>query len=199
MVGVGHGQMKCLKERYRRFEMTNDLTIPIAKYEISFIDDPYLRPSFVIYCCGCPHRCKNCQNKELQDAASPLCTQVQVEDVCNFIKMIDRNFIDCIVYLGGDFGLYKQQYYLISKAAKECGFQNILYTGYKFENLDYKFKKYTDIIIDGKYKEDQKQNIFPASKNQRIWQKISDNWVIINPIDLPINKEQAKQGGANEI
>ena len=53
--------------------------------------------------------------------------------------------------------------------------------------------------IDGKYKEDQKQDIFPASKNQRIWQKISDNWVIINPIDLPINKEQAKQGGANEI
>ena len=162
--------------------------IPIARYEFSYIDDPFLRPSLVIYCCGCPHNCPDCQNKELQSPTSEFCTQVHIKDICKMIKRTE--LIESVVYLGGDFGIYLPQYLVISKTAKKWGLHNILYTGFKFEEIDREFLKYTDVIIDGKYIKKLGQDKFPASKNQRVWVRQGGVWAVINPNILPINQQQ---------
>jgi len=145
-----------------------------------------LRPALVIYCCGCPHNCSDCQNKELQSITSEFCTQVHVKDICKIVKRTEM--IESVVYLGGDFGVYLPQYLIISEVAKQRGLYNILYTGFKFEEIDKKFLKYTDVVIDGKYIKKLKQDKFPASKNQKVWLRQKGIWAVIDPITLPINQ-----------
>ena len=162
--------------------------LPIAKFEIGFIDDPFLRPSLNIYVCGCWHKCKNCQNKELQDPDSELCQRYTLSQICQKIDTIKNSFVKSIVYLGGDFGFYPIRLFEISKFAHECNLANVFYTGFKLEDINPKYLAHIDVVIDGKYIEELKQDSFPASLNQRVWVKKEGRFVAIDPKILPINQ-----------
>ena len=163
------------------------MKLPIAKFEIGFIDDPMLRISLNIYVCGCWHNCSGWQNPELQEVENPFTTWYEIEDI---YKKIDNSLpiIESIVYLGGDFAYYPKALTKIAKYAQDKKLYNVLYTGFKIEDIEnQEFMKYMDVIIDGKYEESLKQDIFPASSNQRVFIKLKGEFIEVLPETLPIN------------
>lgn len=163
------------------------MKLPIAKFEVGFIDDPMLRVSLNIYVCGCWHNCSGCQNPELQKVENSYTVWYKLEDI---YRKIDESLplIESVVYLGGDFAYYPQELTEIAKYVENKKIYNVLYTGFVLEDIvNQEFMKYMDVIIDGKYEEKLKQDIFPASSNQRVFIKIDDEFVEILPKSLPIN------------
>ena len=78
---------------------------------------------------------------------------------------------------------YPNQLKKVSSYVKTLKLKTILYTGCLYELISKDILDATDVVIDGKFDIQKQQNIFPASKNQRIF--VNGN--IINPSILPIN------------
>jgi len=162
--------------------------LPIARFEVGFIDDPYLGISLNLYCCGCWHRCPGCQNPELQDPDSPLCKKLTVEEVIEEIKK-NVELIDSVVFLGGDFGYYPQQLRQISEIVKKrFNKRCVLYTGFTLEQLRPEVLDFIDIVVDGEYKQELHRDGFPASSNQRLWVKEGKKWKQVDSDTTPLSK-----------
>lgn len=159
----------------------------IPEVYFSFNDHPFRKPSFVLYFCGCPHKCKNCHSPELQNENYFGCQEVDCHSLLEIIKFyhnIYKKYVESLVLLGGDpvvYAKFLQEFLKDLKA--DLNFEVVLYTGFLFEDIDESLKDYVDIIVDGKYIDELKTNKFPASSNQRIFVKDkSDGWIDITSI-----------------
>ncbi|HDD43400.1 MAG TPA: 4Fe-4S cluster-binding domain-containing protein [Candidatus Desulfofervidus auxilii] len=164
------------------------MKIPFAGFEITFQDDPELESiGLSLFCCGCKKNCLFCQNPELQNPKN--CPLVDLNYILEEIKN-RLNLIDSIIFLGGDFAYYPRQLYYLAKKCKELNLKNILYTGFTFNYIKkFKYINYLDLIIDGKFLINYHiPGFFPASINQKIWKKINNEFVEVNPLNLPINQ-----------
>ena len=160
-------------------------TLPISSFEIVSNDDPTLETiSLTLFVAGCPRRCLNCQNPELQEVNSKnhkLLTLDQVKEIINDKLCL----IKSVTFCGGDFlPLYEIQLIELVKFCKSINLKTILYTGELFENINDYLKKDINIIVDGPYLHNKKTNRFPASSNQRCW----IDGQLINCDDLEINR-----------
>lgn len=123
---------------------------------------------------GCPHRCKGCHNPEAWDfEGGTLYNQDMV--IFEILKLIEENNIKRnLSILGGeplcpenaDFVLY------LTKVVKNVHpeIKIFCWTGYNIEELDTKYLKYIDTLIDGKFELDKRDITlkFRGSMNQRI-------------------------------
>lgn len=112
--------------------------IPVVHF--SFNDHPFRKPSFVVYFCGCPHRCRGCHSPQLQDPDFELCTEFSAEEFADLIlgyhgRMQGR--VKSLVLLGGDPVIYSEELERALRLVKESipSFEVVLYTGFLFEEI----------------------------------------------------------------
>ena len=134
---------------------------------------------------GCPHHCKGCHNQNLWDYGAG--QDIPIKTVINEIKEkinkngIMRNFS----VLGGE-PLDPQNIKDVLTVLKEirAAYPNIkiyLWTGYTLEELQERKEfdevlKYVDILIEGRFVEELKQNLpLRGSSNQRVFKVIRGN------------------------
>lgn len=139
----------------------------------SIVDGPGIR--FVVFTQGCPHYCKGCHNPKTHDVTAGYISQTD-----NLISAIKENpMIMGVTLSGGEPFLQSRQLVEFAKEVHAMGLDILTYTGYTFEELlankeknpyRYKLLEQTDILIDGKFIEEQKSLMlrFRGSKNQRI-------------------------------
>lgn len=135
---------------------------------------------------GCPHHCKGCHNQNLWDYDAG--QDIPIKTVINEIKEkinkngVMRNFS----VLGGE-PLDPQNIKDVLTVLKEvrAAYPNIkiyLWTGYTLEELQERKEfeevlKYVDILIEGRFVEDLKQNLpLRGSSNQRVFKVIRGNY-----------------------
>jgi anaerobic ribonucleoside-triphosphate reductase activating protein len=135
---------------------------------------------------GCPHHCKGCHNQNLWDYDAG--QDIPIKTVINEIKEkinkngVMRNFS----VLGGE-PLDPQNVKDVLTVLKEirAAYPNIkiyLWTGYTLEELQERKEfdevlKYVDILIEGRFVEDLKQNLpLRGSSNQRVFKVIKGNY-----------------------
>ena len=135
---------------------------------------------------GCPHHCKGCHNQNLWDYDAG--QDIPIKTVINEIKEkinkngVMRNFS----VLGGE-PLDPQNIKDVLTVLKEirAAYPNIkiyLWTGYTLEELQEKKEfdevlKYVDILIEGRFVEELKQNLpLRGSSNQRVFKVIRGNY-----------------------
>lgn len=177
--------------------------VPIATWEITSNDDPYMSISLSIYCAGCDRACPGCHSPDLQDPDNgKLVTATQVMDI--IVNRLD--LIESVVFLGGEWLRYKDDLQFLAHEVKRLDRKTILYTGYQFEEIPSAILDALDIVIDGMYREDLKpEYTFPASSNQRVFVKAKQEalfpdtndyrtdpecyHIVTHPSKLPINRE----------
>lgn len=135
---------------------------------------------------GCPHHCKGCHNQNLWDYGAG--QDIPIKTVINEIKEkinkngIMRNFS----VLGGE-PLDPQNIKDVLIVLKEirAAYPNIkiyLWTGYTLEELQERKEfdevlKYVDILIEGRFVEELKQNLpLRGSSNQRVFKVIRGSY-----------------------
>ena len=130
---------------------------------------------YVLYAQGCPHLCKGCHNPSTHSFEGG--EIMDVESITYDIKK--HPMLDGLTCSGGECFEQAEEFALIAKAVKAMGLNVWAYTGYTLEEiLQYKnersgwndFIKYIDVLVDGKYQEDNKdlELCFRGSSNQRI-------------------------------
>lgn len=135
----------------------------------SLIDGEGIR--VVVFTCGCPHKCKGCQNDMTWDIKNGI--KYNIEEVYFYIKSIlDKGNYDGITFSGGD-PLYQEKSVqkLIKLLRKYNPSLNIwLYTGYVYEDIqDNEILKDINTLVDGPFIESKKGKIrFRGSSNQRL-------------------------------
>ena len=108
---------------------------------------------YVIWVQGCPFNCKNCTTPE----SIPIVPNkmIEIEYIINSIS--DNKKIDGITISGGEPFLQASKLSKILQQVKNNRpeLTVIVYTGFKFNNLDWKEAKdllnYIDLLIDGQY------------------------------------------------
>ena len=134
----------------------------------------------VLWVSGCEHRCKGCQNQFAWDPDSG--EPFDEEDEKELMLAVKRNFIDGLTLSGGDpmFPANRDEIARICKAVKEETGKSIwMYTGYKMEEIsNEKVLKYLDVIVDGEFIEELKDDsyMWAGSTNQRIWRNVNGRW-----------------------
>lgn len=121
---------------------------------------------------GCSHHCKGCHNKLTWDADDGVIFDSNAED--ELFAALNKSYISGITFSGGD-PLYlgnREEVTRLAKKVKETTDKNIwLYTGYTYEEIkDLEVMKYIDVLVDGKFIEDLKDNKlhWKGSSNQRV-------------------------------
>lgn len=136
---------------------------------------------------GCPHHCSGCFNPETWDFNGGKLYNENVK--WQIIKAISANGIERNFSVLGGEPLAPQNIKMVEEivTAVRIAYPNIkifLWTGYDFENLKLNTIKYSkilsnvDIIIDGKFIEEQKDLSLKlrGSSNQNIWIKENNIW-----------------------
>lgn len=142
--------------------------VSFVKAELGFVDDPFGKISLNLFCAGCPFSCDGCQNPELKDPEYG--TFFSSRDLWKKIKeLVSSPIVESVVFLGGDWVIYSEVYFKISKKIRKLNKKTILYTGELFENLSPSIKQASDIIIDGKWNKNTTTGSFPPSSNQRVF------------------------------
>ncbi|MFH1643654.1 MAG: 4Fe-4S cluster-binding domain-containing protein [bacterium] len=136
----------------------------------SFIDVPD-KIAIAIYFSGCSIRCKNCQNKELWDKKNGTLTETT-----QLIKKIDTHpLAEYVVFLGGE--PTDQIDFLIDICKNIKNKKIAVYSGREFEILPKKLLDQINLIVCGPYRDDLfVANRWPASTNQRVFRKESEQW-----------------------
>lgn len=139
----------------------------------SIVDGPGIR--FTIFTQGCPHHCPGCQNPQTHDFNGGMITDTAV-----IIDKIKENpLLDGVTFSGGEPFCQCLPLCEIAKEVKNSGLNIVTFTGFTFEqllekadadNMYMELLKYTDILIDGRFIEEQKsmEASFRGSLNQRI-------------------------------
>ncbi len=139
----------------------------------SIVDGPGIR--YTVFTQGCPHKCFGCHNPQTHDFNGG--KQVKISSI---VDDISKNpLIKGVTISGGDpFVQAPQVVKLIDQLNSKGNYNIIVYTGYTYEQL-IKSSTYengfeellslTDILIDGKFDMEQKDNFIPfrGSSNQR--------------------------------
>ena len=138
----------------------------------SLVDGPGLR--YVIFTQGCPHRCPYCQNPETWDPdAGEEFTIRQVIRLMKKQKKAKRG----VTFSGGEPFLQAAELADLALAARDTGWDVVIYTGYTYEQLAEnncsgvkELLSVCDILIDGKYIHELRSIglQFRGSSNQRI-------------------------------
>ena len=145
----------------------------IARITTSFIDVPG-KIAIAIYFSGCSLRCKNCQNPELWDKKNG----IFVDEKFLLTKISVHPLAEFVVFLGGeptDQMSFLQ--ILCEKVKSACGKKIALYTGREFEFLPDSLKRNLDLVVCGPYRSELHVGGWPASSNQRVFRKDSEQWI----------------------
>ena len=162
------------------------MKIPLIGTEITLSDDTDITGiGLTIFTAGCPHMCKGCHNEQSWDVKNGVLTELQ--EIKSKIKK-SITLIKYICFCGGEPLLYKEAVVELSKFSKQYGLKVILYTGYRFEEIEDDILLNIDTIIDGRYEIELDTGKFPASENQNIY--VNGNKLSRQEIDtLQINKK----------
>lgn len=121
--------------------------------------------SLNIFFDGCSHEphCNGCHNPMLwtQDDSSE-CT---VEDV-NRVIGLNSDIVTHVAFMGGEPVDQARALFYINRYAKSIGLKTWLYTGFEYKHIPRNLQTEFNVIVSGRYDETQKQDGFPASKNQ---------------------------------
>ena len=123
-----------------------------------------------IWTVGCPHKCYHCSNPELW--ASDESKNIAVSDLIS--KLYDyKNKAGGVTITGGDPFFQAEELYELLKGLRKIGFKDILvYTGYTFKDLYYKYGNILsliDVLIDEPYIEALNNDVgIMGSDNQNI-------------------------------
>lgn len=135
----------------------------------SIVDGPGLR--LVLFFSGCPHHCFSCHNPQTwkKENGILLKEELIVEEI---FRKYNPDLHKGITFSGGDPLFQPESVLLISKIIKEKDTNiNIwCYTGYKFEEINPNHISYCNVLVDGPYIEELKDEslIFRGSSNQKI-------------------------------
>lgn len=140
--------------------------------EESIVDGPGIR--FVIFTQGCPHGCKGCHNPQTHDFSGG-----RDESIEKIVSMIDSNpLLKGVTLSGGEPFMQAKKLVKLLNKINNKELNVITYTGFTYEELIAKaddvngymeLLKASDILIDGKFELDKKQEglKFRGSSNQR--------------------------------
>lgn len=139
----------------------------------SIVDGPGIR--FTVFTQGCPHHCPGCQNPQTHDFNGGMITDTAVI----IDKILQNPLLDGVTFSGGEPFCQCGPLCEIAKKVKEAGLDIVTFTGFTFEqlleksdeeNMYIKLLEYTDILIDGRFIEEEKsmEAAFRGSLNQRI-------------------------------
>jgi anaerobic ribonucleoside-triphosphate reductase activating protein len=134
--------------------------------------NPYLLSTCEIYLSGCSKKCLNCHNVELQSYLFG--EQLNIEKLIIYLKEREK-FFSIISITGGEpLDQNASDFWLLIDSLKQ-NFPNKqywLFTSYIKEDIVSKFiLESFDYIKVGEYKEELKQEGFPASSNQKLLKK----------------------------
>ena len=149
-------------------------------FEFNISDGPYIGVS--VYTQGCPFHCEGCFNPETWDFdGGKEFTQETIDKICRALR---KDYMRRLSILGGEPltpEKYEMIYSLIEQALtyKNGDLWVWIWTGRKFEDLIKEAESnrllrdilvYTDFIVDGRFKLDERDITLPfcGSKNQRI-------------------------------
>ena len=143
------------------------MIMDVIEYTTS--DGPGFRTS--IYCSGCWHACKNCQNPQtwrLENGHA-----VDVEELYN---QVVRNEMADVTFSGGDPFYQPLGFAMLAKKIKETTNKTIwCYTGFVYEQIvnDPKLSvllPYIDVLVDGEFVQSLHDSdlLFRGSSNQRL-------------------------------
>jgi len=127
----------------------------------------------VLWTAGCSHGCKECQNPITWDPKGGLEFDEAAKE--EIFDELEKDYVSGITFSGGD-PLHESNRDQVAKLAKEIRekypMKTIwLYTGYLWEEIrDLDLVKYLDILVDGKFEVDKKdeQLHWKGSANQRV-------------------------------
>ena len=142
----------------------------IADYiQDSIVDGPGLR--FTLFCQGCPHRCKGCQNPGTHDPAGG--REAAVSDVV--AAMLSNPLTDGLTLSGGEPFSQVSDCAAIAREAKRAGLNVWCYTGFLFEDLirDPRCRELlenVDVLVDGPFVLEERSLTLKwrGSANQRV-------------------------------
>ncbi len=145
----------------------------------------------VLWVSGCEHRCLGCQNPITWDKNIGLLFDKKAKE--EIFDSLKKPYIQGITFSGGD-PLYASNINEITTLAKEIKAlfptKDIwLYTGYTWHEIkDLEIIKYIDILIDGKFKKDLKNDnlLWRGSSNQKVIDvknSINKNKIVLYTID----------------
>ena len=128
---------------------------------------------FGIWTVGCPRRCENCSNPELQ-VPNPA-KSIEVESVLNIVSQY-ANSIDGITVTGGDPLMQPEGLKELLVGFDAIGIHDVLvYTGYTIDEINRSAKlsgllTHIGVLIDGPYIDRLNDNrSIRGSSNQKIW------------------------------
>ena len=127
----------------------------------------------VLWVAGCNHACNECPNPITWDPDGGLLFDDSAKK--ELFEILDRDYISGVTFSGGD-PLFPGNREEITKLAKEIKDKYPtktlwLYTGYLFDEIkDLEVIKYLDVIVDGPFMIDKKNNQakWKGSDNQRV-------------------------------
>jgi anaerobic ribonucleoside-triphosphate reductase activating protein len=126
--------------------------------------------------CGCSRGCKGCSNPELWKR----CPEYEIEPkkVFSLIKRIaDTNTVDGFTFSGGEPMNQTEDLAALLKLIKPISDDVLIYTGYRFAELQERNDKWTNyilqntaVLIDGEYKEELNNgSVIRGSSNQQVY------------------------------
>lgn len=151
--------------KFDRYDMVNNPGDPTA--------------SLTIWFTGCDFRCKNCYNRKLWNKESG--HEYRTELVAKIVvATCNKLNLKSVVLLGGEpLQQDKEELLLLCRLLKKRGLKIWLYTGYDFYdiyNICRDILGLVDVIKCGRYIDELKQDGFPASSNQYIYERTHDNY-----------------------
>lgn len=122
-----------------------------------------------IWFCGCPRRCKGCSNPELWEFQERYKTTP--ETVFGLITTLAReHHIDGFTITGGDPMYQAADLQKLLSLLKGISDDVIIYTGYKYSELNLDMLADVSVLIDGEYVEELNDNsLLRGSSNQNIY------------------------------
>lgn len=114
---------------------------------------------------GCNFNCKGCHNPQFQDTDGGF-----IVDTDEIIKLISSriSWYTAIAFLGGEPLLQKEPVLLLAKEFKKLGLETWLYTGFEGSSLSKDILDAFDVIVAGRFIQEQATGGFPSSSNQII-------------------------------
>ncbi len=143
------------------------MLMDIVDYTTS--DGPGFRTS--VYCSGCNHACKGCQNPQTWNILNGKPTEVK-----DIFKHIVDNELSNVTFSGGDPFYQPKAFAELARMIKLNTDKNIwCYTGFLIEEIFENEKlmellRWVDVLVDGRFEEDKKDPdlLFCGSSNQRL-------------------------------
>jgi len=149
--------------------------LKIGKYLISQnVNGPGKR--FVIWFQGCTIQCKGCFNSKFWDVNGG--EFMEVEKIFGLILNAHKNEkIEGVTFTGGEPLDQAKNIIPLARKIKSINLTIVCYTGYLFgeiingiEPFGYELLKYVDILIDGKFIEEEKAPLlWRGSRNQKVY------------------------------